>query len=137
MEIASKKEDSIDLNRRIVSGLIDAGLYVALSEFLSFIFTGKTDNLPDYMAWGLICIYVVVFHGYLKWTPGMRAMAYRFSNSDDQTTLSSQRLIFRWFCVTILRFTIIPGIIAMMTYNTKTGFYWDKWFKMKVVNLKK
>ena len=131
------KKDSVSLERRVVSGLIDMGFYILVSDFISFIFTGKSGNLPDSIAWVLICLYVVVFHGYLKWTLGMKAMAYRFSNSENQNTPSSWKLVLRWLSLIILRFTIIPGLIAMITYNSRSGFYWDKWFKIKVVNLKK
>lgn len=136
MEI-NKKEESIKLGRRIISGLIDIIFYILVFSLLSLIFTGKIDNLPEYLAWIPIVMYVLVFHCYFNWTPGMKIMGYKFVNSSSLSKPANWKLILRWFLAFILRFSLIWGIVALFTFKNESGFYWDRWFKIKVVSFYK
>ena len=131
----SKRGESIKLSKRVVSGIIDVVFYIAVSGLISIIFTGKIDNLPDYLAWLPICAYVGVFHCYLNWTLGMKIMGYKFVNSDNLSKPTNWKLILRFVCAFILRFSLLFGFIAILTFNEDSGFYWDRWFKIKVVRI--
>lgn len=132
-----KEEKSVKLGRRIASGIIDVVFYTLVFSLISIIFTGKTDNLPDYSAWIPIALYVVVFHCYLNYTPGMKIMGYKFVNSRNLAKPSGLKLVLRWFIAFVLRFSAVFGIVALVTFKPESGFFWDRWFKIKVVSLDK
>ncbi len=132
--MTNKGEVLVSKDRRIISGIIDIIFYVLVFSIISIIFTGKTDNLPNSVAWIPITIYVLLFHCYLNWTPGMKIMHYKFVNSEDLKRPLFWKMILRWMISFFLRFSLLFGAIAFFTFKVDTGFYWDRWFKIKVIN---
>lgn len=123
----------VTLIERILGGIIDIIFYVAAFSAISIAFTGQTDNLPTSVAWIPICLFVLVFHCHLNWTPGMKVFGYKFVDAKNLQKPSYGRLIMRWINSFIAAFIIPFGLFALFTFKESSGFYWDRWTNIKVI----
>lgn len=129
-------QSSISLIEYIISDFIDAALYTAFFTSISILLTGKEDNLPALIAWVPIAIYIAIFHCYFNWTPGMRIFGYKFINSNNyDQKLNPLIMILHWFVTLFCKISLLLMVIGLITFKSKTGFYWDRWFKIKMAKI--
>ena len=120
------KKTEVRFSERFVITVIDIIFYVMLFSLLSFVFTGEIDNLPNSVNWIPICAYVLLFHCYLNQTPGMLIFGCRFVSYDLQKPFS-WKMILRWLSSFVFPIILIGAVIAVLTFNSESGFYWRKW----------
>ena len=121
---------------RIIFALVDITLYISIFSLLSYVFTGEIDNLPNSVNWIPAFVYVLVFHCYLNQTPGMILMGYKFINT-DLTKPAEWKMFLRLIVASFFSITLIPAFIAVLTYDKESGFFWDRWFKVKIIKVNK
>lgn len=126
------KETKIHFSERFVITVIDIIFYIMVMSLLSFVFTGEVDNLPNSVNWISVCVYVLLFHCYLNQTPGMLIFGYRFVSLNLQKPLF-WKMILRWLSSFLFPIILIGAIVAVLTFNSESGFYWDRWLKVKMV----
>ncbi len=122
----------IDFIIRIVIVIIDVIFYCIISSILAFILTKNIQHLPDSTGWILLVGYILIFHCYLNQTPGMKVMGYMFVNTKLEKP-AHWKMILRFFIASILSITFLGALIAAFTYNQESGFFWDRWFKIKMI----
>lgn len=119
---------------RIFCTAIDISFYVAVFSFFSVVFTGEFDNLPEPVTWIFLCLYVVFFHCYLNRTPGMIAIGLRYVDYEFKKPIW-WKMILRCIASFIFPLILIGALIAVLTFSQESGFYWDRWFKVRMIRI--
>lgn len=124
---------TVGLGTRFASGIIDIVFYVVAFSFISLLFTGEVDNLGNLVGSIPILLYIIVFHGYLNQTPGMKIMHIKFVESQNLGKPKFWRMVLRYIVASFFRAIFLGIIFALFTFKADTGFFWDRWFRIKVI----
>lgn len=128
------KNTEVSFSERVIITVVDIIFYIIVFSLLSFVLTGDVDNIPNSVNWIPICLYVLLFHCHLNQTPGMLIFGCRFVSYDLHKP-AIWKMILRWLSSFVFPIILIGALIAVLTFNSESGFYWDRWFKVKMIKI--
>jgi hypothetical protein len=72
----------------------------------------------------------------MYWTPGMKVFKYKFVDAKNlDKKPATWKMILHWGCSFFFKFSLIFGLVALYTFKKESGFYWDRWFGIKIVKV--